>query len=165
METTINPRVQQAAWDAMEQGCNGPCKGAVVALEPSTGKILAMVSAPSYDPNLLASHDIDEQSDAWQQLRDNPGNPLLNRAISETYPPGSTFKVITTAAALQAGATPDTQLPSAATNSVAGQHRNAGELRRHAVRRRTRPPRCARRSRSRATPHSSNSASTPVPTH
>ena len=111
--TTINPQVQQAAWDAMQQGCNGPCKGAVVALEPSTGKILAMVSAPSYDPNLLSSHDVDEQSAAWQQLRDDPNSPLVNRAISETYPPGSTFKVITTAAALQAGATEDTQLTSA----------------------------------------------------
>ena len=112
--TTINPQVQQAAWDAMAGGCNGPCTGAVVALEPSTGKILALVSAPSYDPNLLASHDINEQADAWQRLRDDPGNPLLNRAISETYPPGSTFKVITTAAALQTGATPNSQLPSAA---------------------------------------------------
>jgi peptidoglycan glycosyltransferase len=108
--TTINPPVQQAAWDAMADGCNGPCKGAVVALEPSTGKILAMVSAPSYDPNLLATHDLAEQSDAWQRLRDDPDSPLLNRAISETYPPGSTFKVLTTAAALQAGATPDTAL-------------------------------------------------------
>jgi peptidoglycan glycosyltransferase len=111
--TTLNPQVQQAAWDAMEHGCNGPCKGAVVALEPSTGKILAMVSAPSYDPNLLASHDVDEQSKAWEQLRDDPNAPLVNRAISETYPPGSTFKVITTAAALQDGATVDTQLTSA----------------------------------------------------
>jgi peptidoglycan glycosyltransferase len=111
--TTINPQVQQAAWDAMQQGCNGPCKGAVVALEPSTGKILAMVSAPSYDPNLLSSHDVDEQSVAWQQLRDDPNAPMVNRAIAETYPPGSTFKVITTAAALQAGATEDTQLTSA----------------------------------------------------
>ena len=97
----------------MEEGCDGPCKGAVVALEPSTGKILAMVSAPSYDPNLLATHDGDEQAQAWEQLRDDPDSPLLNRAISETYPPGSTFKVITTAAALQAGATPDTQLTAA----------------------------------------------------
>ena len=111
--TTINPEVQQAAWDAMEEGCNGPCKGAVVALEPSTGKILALVSAPSYDPNLLASHDIGEQEAAWQRLRDDPDSPLLNRAISETYPPGATFKVITTASALQAGATPQTQLTAA----------------------------------------------------
>ncbi|MDX1893149.1 D,D-transpeptidase PbpA [Mycolicibacterium sp. 050158] len=113
--TTINPQVQQAAWDAMQKGCNGgPCKGSVVALEPSTGKILGMVSAPSYDPNLLASHDGTVQSDAWQQLRDDPDAPLVNRAISETYPPGSTFKVITTAAALSKGATPDTPVTAAA---------------------------------------------------
>jgi peptidoglycan glycosyltransferase len=114
VSTTINPQVQQAAWDAMERGCDPACKGAVVALEPSTGKILAMVSAPSYDPNQLASHDGSEQSAAWQRLRDNPDNPLVNRAISETYPPGSTFKVITTAAALQAGTTPDSPLTAAA---------------------------------------------------
>ena len=112
--TTINPQVQQAAWDAMENGCDGPCRGSVVALEPSTGKLLAMVSAPSYDPNLLATHNLDDQAEAWERLRDDPASPLLNRAISETYPPGSTFKVITTAAALEAGATPDTQLTSAA---------------------------------------------------
>jgi penicillin-binding protein A len=111
VNTTINPQVQQAAWDAMAQGCGGgPCTGAVVALEPSTGKILAMVSAPSYDPNLLASHDFDEQTHAWDGLRDSPSNPLINRAIAQTYPPGSTFKVITTAAALQAGATEDEPL-------------------------------------------------------
>jgi penicillin-binding protein A len=113
VDTTIRPEVQQAAWDAMQQGCNGPCKGAVVALEPATGKILAMVSAPSYDPNLLATHDVAEQAAAWERLRDDPDSPLMNRAISETYPPGSTFKVITTAAALQDGATPDTQLTAA----------------------------------------------------
>jgi penicillin-binding protein A len=115
VDTTINPRMQQAAWDAMQQGCGGPCKGAVVALEPSTGKILAMVSSPSYDPNLLSSHDPEVQAQAWQRLRDDPDTPLTNRAISETYPPGSTFKVITTAAALQSGATVDEQLTAAPT--------------------------------------------------
>ena len=110
VDTTIKPQVQQAAWDAMEDGCNGPCKGSVVAIEPSTGKILAMVSSPSYDPNLLATHDMEAQGRAWQRLRDDPESPLLNRAISETYPPGSTFKVVTPAAALQRGATVNTQL-------------------------------------------------------
>jgi peptidoglycan glycosyltransferase len=85
----------------------------VVALEPSTGKILAMVSSPSYDPNLLATHDTEEQGQAWQRLRDDPSSPLTNRAISERYPPGSTFKVITTAAALQAGISENEQFTAA----------------------------------------------------
>ena len=115
VETTIRPPVQQAAWDAMQTGCGGsPCKGAVVALEPSTGKILAMVSTPSYDPNLLANHDVDAQTEAWEHLRDDPNEPLLNRAISEKYPPGSTFKVITTAAALEAGKNENTPVTTAA---------------------------------------------------
>ncbi|MBV8862558.1 MAG: D,D-transpeptidase PbpA, partial [Mycobacterium sp.] len=96
------------------------CRGAVVALEPSTGKILAMVSSPSYDPNLLASHDPNQQAQAWQQLRDDPHSPLTNRAISETYPPGSTFKVITAAAALQNGASEDEELTAAATIPLPG---------------------------------------------
>jgi len=114
VETTIRPRVQQAGWEAMRNGCTGGCRGAVVALEPSTGKVLAMVSAPSYDPNLLSSHDSAKQGQAWQQLRDDPASPLTNRAISETYPPGSTFKVITTAAALQAGVSENEPLTNAA---------------------------------------------------
>ena len=161
--TTINPQVQQAAWDAMEDGCNGPCKGAVVALEPSTGKVLAMVSSPSYDPNLLATHDIQEQSTAWQHLRDNPDSPLLNRAISETYPPGSTFKVITTAAALQSGATENTQLtaaPRIALPDSTATLENYGGAACGAAR----PRRCATRSRNPATPPSSSSASTRAPT-
>lgn len=119
VDTTIRPRVQRAGWDAMQQGCGGPpCKGAVVALEPSTGKILAMVSSPSYDPNLLSSHDPDVQAQAWQRLRDDPDNPLTNRAVSETYPPGSTFKVITTAAALSVGASDTEELTAASSISL-----------------------------------------------
>ncbi|OBJ68167.1 D,D-transpeptidase PbpA [Mycobacterium sp. 1274756.6] len=114
VNTTIKPRVQQAAWEAMQRGCDPVCKGAVVALEPATGRILALVSSPSYDPNLLAAHDTDEQVRAWQQLRDDADSPLTNRALAETYPPGSTFKVITTAAALTAGADENDQLTAAA---------------------------------------------------
>ena len=113
VDTTLVPRVQQAAWAALQQGCDGPCKGSVVALEPSTGKILAMVSSPSYDPNLLATHDTEAQGKAWQQLRDDAAAPLTNRAIAERYPPGSTFKVITTAAALQSGITESEPLTAA----------------------------------------------------
>lgn len=108
--TTLVPNIQNSAWEAMQQGCHGPCTGAVVALEPATGKILAMVSTPSYDPNLLASHNADVQGQAWNQLRDDPAAPLTNRAITQRYPPGSTFKVITTAAALTAGISEDYQL-------------------------------------------------------
>lgn len=113
VETTVKPRVQQVGWDAMQRGCDGGCRGAVVALEPATGKILALVSAPSYDPNLLSSHDAEEQGRAWQRLRDDKYSPLIDRAITETYPPGSTFKVITTAAALQAGVSEGDQLTAA----------------------------------------------------
>lgn len=113
VDTTLLPRVQQAAWEAMQQGCAGGCRGSVVALEPATGKVLAMVSAPSYDPNLLATHDTAAQGEAWQRLRDDPNSPLTNRAVSERYPPGSTFKVITTAAALQSGMTDAEQLTAA----------------------------------------------------
>ena len=113
VETTIAPRVQRAAWEAMQRGCDGPCKGSVVALEPASGKILALVSAPSYDPNLLSTHDTEAQGETWQRLRDDPNSPLTNRAISERYPPGSTFKVVTTAAALEAGMQEDESLTSA----------------------------------------------------
>lgn len=162
VNTTIKPQVQQAAWDAMENGCNGPCRGAVVALEPATGKILAMVSAPSYDPNLLASHDLDAQTAAWERLRDDPGSPLLNRAISETYPPGSTFKVVTTAAALQGGATPTPGLPPcrASRCPTAPRRCRTSVVQRAAA---ARPRRWSTRSRTRATPRSSNWVWTPGP--
>jgi peptidoglycan glycosyltransferase len=102
VHTTVRHEVQQAAREAL-----GDREGAVVALEPATGAILAMWSSPSYDPNRLASHDFDAVADAWDRLRTNSSKPLLNRAISESYPPGSTFKLVTGAAALENGISPD----------------------------------------------------------
>ena len=98
VELTIRPKVQQAAWDALDGR-----KGAVVALDPATGDVLAMVSSPSYDPNTLASHDGDTEAQAWDALNADEDDPLVNRATSTLYPPGSTFKVITAAAALESG--------------------------------------------------------------
>lgn len=113
---TVNPAVQQAAYNGMT--AKG-FKGAVVALDPKTGAILAMVSTPSFDPNLLASHDGKKQERAWgrwncdeSQADCDHSNPMRNRAISETYPPGSTFKLVTAATALENGRKPDTKVES-----------------------------------------------------
>ncbi|OBA31018.1 peptidoglycan D,D-transpeptidase FtsI family protein [Gordonia sp. 852002-51296_SCH5728562-b] len=112
--TTINPRLQRVAYNQMRNGCNGGCRGAVVAIAPNTGKILAMVSTPSYDPNKLASHDQSVRETAWSSWNDpNGSEPMLNRAINQLYPPGSTFKVVTSASALRAGVSPDVRLTAA----------------------------------------------------
>lgn len=107
LELTIRPEVQQAAWDAL-----GGRRGAVVALDPATGAILAMVSSPSYDANLLASHDAATAQTAWDTLNQDTSHPLTNRAIGgDLYAPGSTFKVLTTAAGLRSGrVSADTQV-------------------------------------------------------
>jgi len=78
--------------------------GAVVALDSNTGEVLAMASAPSYDPNLFA-RGIDYMD--WQKLLNNPMKPLLNRAIQSQYPPGSIFKMISALAALEEGVITD----------------------------------------------------------
>lgn len=111
---TIDPDAQQAAWDAL-----GDFKGAVVAIEPSTGRILASVSKPSFDPSPLASHDIGEQQAAWDEFiaHDEAGSDLAsrNRAMSETLPPGSVFKLVTSAAALESAQyEPDSVVPGPA---------------------------------------------------
>lgn len=118
--TTINPQLQRAAYSAMADGCGTGCRGSVVAIEPSTGKILAMVSTPSYDPNSLASHDQETRENSWAAWNADEQKPMLNRAISELYPPGSTFKVVTSAAALRDGFNPDTRLTGAARFSFPG---------------------------------------------
>ncbi|MGV9826854.1 MULTISPECIES: peptidoglycan D,D-transpeptidase FtsI family protein [unclassified Gordonia (in: high G+C Gram-positive bacteria)] len=112
--TTINPRLQRVAYNQMQNGCRGGCRGAVVAIEPTTGKVLAMVSTPSFDPNKLASQDQAVRETAWSSWNQPNGpQPMLNRAIDELYPPGSTYKVVTSAAALRDGIKPDIRLTSA----------------------------------------------------
>lgn len=98
VKLTLHPGAQQAAYDGLERR-----RGAVVAIEPDTGRILAMVSSPSYDPNLLSTHSRDKATAAWERLNGDDDRPMLNRALSETYAPGSTFKIVTAAAALSSG--------------------------------------------------------------
>jgi peptidoglycan glycosyltransferase len=99
---TIDPKAQDAAYNGLK--ALGPdVQGSVVALEPNTGKVLAMVSLPTYDPNKLASHDLAQVTRDFKTLNEDPTEPLLNRAIQTRLPPGSTFKVVTAAAAIEKG--------------------------------------------------------------
>ena len=96
---TVDPVVQQVAFDAL-----GANTGAVVAIEPSTGRILAMVSKASYDPNALAVHNSQAVIDTYNALIADPAEPLFNRAIGgDLYAPGSVFKLVVASAALDSG--------------------------------------------------------------
>ncbi|WP_405712469.1 penicillin-binding transpeptidase domain-containing protein [Streptomyces xanthophaeus] len=104
--TTIRAALQRAAY----AGLAGK-RGAVAAVEPATGKILALVSSPSYDPSVLSGTGAGVEG-AWTRLNADPAKPMLNRALRETYPPGSTFKIVTAAAALDSGVVTDVDAPT-----------------------------------------------------
>jgi peptidoglycan glycosyltransferase len=104
---TLDPAVQKAAMSGLDG-----VTGAVVALDPSTGAVLGLASTPTYDPNLLSSHDPKAIRDYWAQLKTSDPDPTGNQAINERYPPGSIFKVIVAAAALKEGYTPETKIPA-----------------------------------------------------
>ncbi|MHA6761555.1 peptidoglycan D,D-transpeptidase FtsI family protein [Streptacidiphilus sp. PAMC 29251] len=106
--TTIDPKVQNAAWNEFKSSGK---KGAAVALDPTTGAILGLVSAPSYDPTSIAGADT-ASSNAWNALQKDASTPMLNRALRQTYPPGSTFKLVTAAAALETGKITDINAPT-----------------------------------------------------
>jgi len=122
VELTINPRAQQAAMDALDGRT-----GAVVAIDPSTGAILALASSPSFDPNRLSSHDTTAIQNYYNQLNNNSKQPLLNRPLAMTLPPGSTFKLVTAAAALESGSyTADSMLPGPASIALPNSSRRLG---------------------------------------
>jgi len=107
IELTIDPKVQQVAWDAL-----GSMKGAVVAIDPVTGNILAMVSKPGFNANLLSVHDSETATKNYNALLNSKTDPLINRAIGgDLYAPGSVFKLVVSAAALESGNfTPDSKI-------------------------------------------------------
>jgi len=112
--TTIDPRAQRAAYRGL-LALPGNARGGVVALDPRTGAILADVSIPTYDPNILASHDFDKAKAAFTTLNAGPAARLISRSTETLYPPGSTFKLVTAATALSNGYTPDTMVRGGAT--------------------------------------------------
>jgi len=107
--TTLVPEIQEvaAAEAAREAG-----DVAIAAIDPATGDVLALVSEPSYDPNLLASQDPEVVRDSWDELNEDPDKPLLSKASDELFPPGSTFKLVTASAALENGFGPDSLWPN-----------------------------------------------------
>jgi peptidoglycan glycosyltransferase len=94
---TIRPQAQRVALDALDHNC-----GAAVAIEPSTGRVLVMASSPTYNPSLVEGH-FGQIARSAQNAKCKPGAPLVNRATDGLYTPGSTFKVVTAAAALDSG--------------------------------------------------------------
>lgn len=105
LRTTLHAGAQRAAVQAL-----GNQQGAAVAINYETGEVLALVSTPTYDPNRLSTTDLTAQRESWVELLDDPAEPLKNRATREVFPPGSTFKLVTAAAALEAGMSPETML-------------------------------------------------------
>ena len=106
VELTIDGDLQQEAWDAL-----GNNKGSVIAIDPKSGEIKALVSKPGFDANLLASHSFSSSSSAYEELLTDPDDPLINRSISgDQYHPGSVFKMVVAAAAFESGRfDPDTE--------------------------------------------------------
>lgn len=117
VELTIDEDVQLAAWNAM-----GNMKGAVVAIEPATGRILALVSKSGFNANLLSTHNTADASANYKKLLTNKNAPLINRAIGgDLYAPGSVFKLIVAAAAFESGEyTPQSKLPNPKTYILPG---------------------------------------------
>lgn len=114
--TTLHAAAQRAAWEGMRGKV-----GSVVAIEPSSGRILVQVQSPSFDPNRLSSHDSKAINDYYSELEDDAAKPLLNRPIAKTNPPGSTFKIVTAAAALESGRfTPTSVIPGPVTYRLPG---------------------------------------------
>jgi penicillin-binding protein A len=110
VELTLDPELQRLAYDQLAQSSTG--RGAVVALNPKNGEILALASYPSFDPNNI--------DDNFEELVEDPSFPLVNRATQGLYPPGSTFKVITAAAALEAGVKPSDRYRDTGTYETPG---------------------------------------------
>lgn len=127
VELSIDENIQQVAWDAL-----GNNRGAVIAMDPSTGRIIALVSKPGFDANLLATHNTADASANYKTLLTRKDAPLINRAIGgDLYAPGSVFKLIVASAAFESGKyTPQSTLPNPSKYTLPGTKTtitNAGE--------------------------------------
>ena len=121
LSTTLDPAAQAAAVNAL-----GDKQGAAIAMDWETGEILALASTPTYDPNRLSSLDLTAEGEAWDELLNAKDEPLKNRALREVFPPGSTFKLVTAAAALKGGMVPSTALEAPQSLQLPNSSRSMG---------------------------------------
>ncbi|MEY2816128.1 MAG: hypothetical protein RJA78_704 [Actinomycetota bacterium] len=129
VELSIDEKVQKVAWDAL-----GDNKGAVIAMDPTTGRIIALVSKPGFDANLLSTHNTGDASANYKKLLTRNDAPLINRAIGgDLYAPGSVFKLVVASAAIESGKyTAQSKLPNPRTYTLPGTNTtitNSGESR------------------------------------
>ncbi|MGK5521139.1 peptidoglycan D,D-transpeptidase FtsI family protein [Micromonospora sp. URMC 107] len=111
---TVSKRAQDVAYEQLRNNRRDVSKGAAIAIDPRTGAVQALVSMPSFDPNPLVSHDTNEATAAHNKLEQDTEGPLKNRALGEVLPPGSTFKIVVAAAALENGVGQETRIPAGA---------------------------------------------------
>ncbi|MEU6072473.1 penicillin-binding transpeptidase domain-containing protein [Micromonospora sp. NPDC047074] len=109
---TVSKRAQDVAYEQLRNNRNDASRGAAIAIDPRTGAVQALVSMPSFDPNPLVSHSTSEATAAYNKLEQDPAGPLKNRALGEVLPPGSTFKIVMAAAALENGIGQQTRIPA-----------------------------------------------------
>ncbi len=132
VQLTLDREAQDAAFEALtnlQDSTGAPVQASVVALQPSTGRILAMASLPTFDPNKLASHDFTSVKEDYDRLQADPSQPLLNRAIQLSLPPGSTFKLVTAAAAIESGKyNYDSEVPGGTTYQLPQTTGSSGEI-------------------------------------
>lgn len=117
VELTLDADAQRVAYEALQGK-----RGAVVALDAATGEVLALASAPTYDPNVMATHNGAAANSAWTDLNEDPSRPLVNRALGgDLYPPGSAFKLLVAASALESGSyTNESVIPGPGTYTLPG---------------------------------------------
>jgi penicillin-binding protein A len=132
VQLTLDREAQDAAFQALtnlQDSTGAPIQASVVAIQPSTGRILAMASLPTFDPNKLASHDFTSVKSDYDRLQADPAQPLLNRAIQLSLPPGSTFKLVTASAAIESGKyTYDSEVPGGTTYQLPQTTGSSGEI-------------------------------------
>ena len=132
VQLTLDKDAQDAAFEALnnlQETTGAPVQASVLAIQPSTGRILAMASLPTFDPNKLASHDFASVKTDYDRLQADPSQPLLNRGIQLSLPPGSTFKLVTASAAIESGKyNYDSEVPGGTTYQLPQTTGSSGEI-------------------------------------